>query len=459
MEQTQISEIVARQTAFFNSHATLPVDVRIQKLKLLKSNIKKYGNDVIEALYIDLGKSEFEAFAGEVGLAAHEITFHISNLKHWAKPEKVSTPLFSFPSKSYIHKQPYGKVLIIGPFNFPFMLTIIPLIGAISAGNVAIIKPSENTVKTSAVIAKIIEDTFEPEYVTVVQGGVEISRELLSYRWDKIFFTGSTQVGKTVMQEAAKNLTPVVLELGGKNPVVVDKDANLEVAAKRIIWGKFFNAGQSCVAPDHLFVHEDVQEKLLPLLKKAVVQFYSENPRESKHFGRIIHEKSIRRLSDIIKNENVYVGGETEHQERYFSPTILTNVNEESPVMQEEIFGPVLPIITFKDINNLINYINQKEKPLVLYYFSEDRRKQKEMLNRTFSGDACINEVVVHFTNFSLPFGGVGYSGMGTYHGKHSFETFSHSRSVMKTTTLFDLPLRYTPNSKWALKIMRFIFR
>ncbi|HSH19936.1 MAG TPA: aldehyde dehydrogenase [Draconibacterium sp.] len=459
MEQYNITEIIEKQTAFFNSSATIPVDFRIQQLKRLKQTIKKYENETIKALNKDLGKSEFEAFTGEVGLAVHEISFHIKHLKSWAKPKKVSTPIFSFPSKSYIHKQPYGNILIIGPFNFPFMLTIIPLIGAISAGNVAVIKPSEYTTATSLMIEKIIAETFQPEYVTVVQGGVDISQKLMDIRWDKIFFTGSSNVGKIVMQAAAKNLTPVVLELGGKNPVVVDKDANLEVAAKRIIWGKFFNAGQSCVAPDHLFVHEDVQEKLLPYLKQAVVQFYSENPKESKDFARIINEKTTRRLSEIIKNEKIYLGGTFEHDERYFAPTILTEIKEESPVMQDEIFGPVLPIITFKDLNNVVNYINQKEKPLVLYYFSEDRKKQKEILNRTFSGDACINEVVVHFTNFSLPFGGVGYSGMGTYHGKHSFEIFSHSRSVMKTTTAFDLPFRYAPDNKLALKLMRFLFR
>ena len=459
MEPKNISDLILKQNLFFNSQSTLPVNYRIKKLKLLKQNIKKHERDLLDALNKDLGKNEFDSFAGEVGLAQSEISFHIRNLKRWTKPKKVSTPVFSFPSRSYIHKQPYGKILIIGPFNFPFMLTIVPLIGAISAGNVAVIKPSEHTHHTSSIIEKIIEETFDPDYVAVIQGGVEVNQELLEYRWDKIFFTGSTHVGKIVMQAAAKNLTPVVLELGGKNPVVVDKDANLEVAAKRIIWGKFFNAGQSCVAPDHLFVHEDIKDTLLPHLKKAITQFYSGNPKESKDFARIINVKSIQRLSEIIKNENIYLGGNFEHNQRYFSPTILTDVKEESPVMQDEIFGPILPIITFKDINNVINYINQKEKPLVLYYFSENKRKQKEILNRTFSGDACINEVVVHFTNFSLPFGGVGYSGMGSYHGKYSFETFSHTRSVMKTTTLIDLPFRYAPSNKWAMKLARFFFK
>jgi aldehyde dehydrogenase (NAD+) len=406
-----------------------------------------------------LGKSEFEAFTNEIGLAQKEISFHIQNLKKWATPKKVSTPLFAFPSSSYIYKQPYGTILIIGPFNFPFMLTIIPLIGAISAGNVAVMKPSENTVATSAVIEKIISESFNPEYVAVIQGGVEITQELLAQRWDKIFFTGSTRVGKIVMQAAAKYLTPVDLELGGKNPVVVDKEANLEVAAKRIIWGKFLNAGQSCVSPDYLFVHEEVKDKLLPLLKNAIEQFYSENPRKSSDFGRIINEVTIERLSDLIKNEIIFIGGKTEKENRYFSPTILTDVTVDSAIMQNEIFGPILPILTFNNLNEVITFINRKEKPLALYYFSENRKKQKDFLNRTFSGDAGINEVVIHFSNFSLPFGGVGYSGMGSYHGKHSYDTFSHNRSVMKTTTLFDLPLRYAPQKKWVMKLMRVIFK
>jgi len=459
MEQNNITEILAKQSSFFSSHTTIPVDFRIKQLKRLKQKIKTYEREIIEALNQDLGKSEFEAFTGEVGLAVYEISFHIKHLKKWTKPKKVSTPIFSFPSKSYIYKQPYGKILIIGPFNFPFMLTIIPLIGAISAGNVAVVKPSEYTSKTSAIIEKILAETFDQKHVAFVQGGIETSQELLSHRWDKIFFTGSTKVGKIVMKAAAKNLTPVDLELGGKNPVVVDEDANLEVAAKRIVWGKFYNAGQSCVAPDYLFVNENVKDKILPLLKKAITDFYTQNPRESKDFGRIINNTTIEPLLEIVRDENIYAGGIVEKENRYFSPTILTDVKPDSPVMQDEIFGPVLPVLTFHNLNEVIDFVNRQEKPLVMYYFSEDRKKQKEFLNKTYSGDAGINEVVLHFTNFSLPFGGVGYSGMGSYHGKHSFDTFSHTRSVLKTTTWFDIPLRYPPTKKWILKLMRFIFK
>ena len=454
-----ISKIIEGQQLFFNSNTTLNIDFRIQHLKRLKACISKYEGELIFALKEDLGKSEFEAFTSEIGLAQKEISFHIRNLKRWAKPKKVSTPVFAFPSSSYIYKQAYGKILIIGPFNFPFMLTIIPLIGAISAGNVALVKPSENTTATSAVIEKIISETFKPEYVSFVQGGIETTQELLEQRWDKIFFTGSTRVGKIVMEAAAKNLTPVDLELGGKNPVVIDNDANLKVAAKRVIWGKFLNAGQSCVAPDYLFVHEDVKDKLLPLLKKAIEQFYTENPQKSNDFGRIINEVTVERLLNLIKNETVFVGGKAEKENHYLSPTILTDVTVDSPIMLDEIFGPILPVLTFNDLNEVITFINRREKPLALYYFSENKKKQKEFLNKTFSGDAGINEMVIHFTNFSLPFGGVGFSGMGAYHGKHSFDTFSHRRSVMKTTTLFDLPLRYAPSRKWVMKVMRMIFK
>jgi len=389
-----ITEILEAQQLFFESSATVNIDFRITQLKKLKLSLAKYERELLNALKADLGKNEFDAFTNELGLAQKEISYHIRNLKHWAKPKKVSTPIFLFPSSSYIYKQPFGKILIIGPFNFPFMLTIIPLIGAISAGNVAVIKPSENTLATSAVIEKIITETFDPNYVAFVQGGIETSQELLAQRWEKIFFTGSTRVGKIVMESAAKNLTPVELELGGKNPVVVDKDANLEIAAKRIIWGKFLNAGQSCVAPDYLYVHEDILEKMLPCLKKSIEQFYSENPQESNDFGRIVNAATVKRLSQLIQNESVFLGGGFDEEKRYFSPTILIGVKKDSPIMQDEIFGPILPILTFTELNEVIDFINQKERPLALYYFSESKKKQKEFLDKTFSGDAGINEVV-----------------------------------------------------------------
>lgn len=454
-----IDDLLAKQDAFFDTHRTIDIDYRISQLKKLKKKIEEYEHELFSALHSDLGKSEFEAFTSEVGLSKKEIAFHIRNLKKWARAKRVSTPLFAFPSKSYIQKQPFGRVLIIGPFNFPFMLTIIPLIGAISAGNVVVIKPSEYTTKTSEAIERIISEVFDPEHVAFVQGGVETSTELLSKRWDKIFFTGSTRVGKVVMKAAAEHLTPVELELGGKNPVIVEKDAKLKVAAKRIIWGKFLNAGQSCVSPDYLYVHEDIKDEFLEHVKETVHQFFNGDPENSKDFGRLVNEGVVDRLTDLIRNENIFLGGQTTRENRYLAPTIITGVSEDSPIMQEEIFGPVLPVLTFRNLEDVYQVIGRREKPLVVYYFSENRTKQKEFLNRTFSGDASINETVIHFSNFSLPFGGVGYSGMGAYHGKHSFETFSHTRSVLRTPTIFDLPLRYPPAKGWVMKLLRVLFR
>lgn len=454
-----VTDIVSKQQEFFDTHTTLDVNFRIKHLKKLKLSIKNNEKEILQALYTDLGKSEFEAFSTEVGIAQHELTNHIKKLKKWARPRKVSTPLFAFPSRSSIHQQPFGRVLIISPFNYPFMLAMTPVIGAISAGNVVVLKPSEYTPNTSSILEKILTESFDEKYVSVLQGGVELSKELLSQRWDKMFFTGSSRVGKIVLEAASKYITPVVLELGGKNPVVVDKDANLKVAAKRIIWGKLLNAGQTCIAPDYLFVHDEVKDALLPLLKQAIAQFYSEFPDKSVDFPKIVNEGAMQRLESLLKGSTIYYGGKIDKNEKHFAPTILTDVTPESVVMEDEIFGPILPVMTFDNLDKVIQFINKGEKPLSLYYFSEDKKKQKDFLTKTYSGDAGINEVVMHFANLSLPFGGVGYSGMGSYHGKRSFDVFSHERSVLKTTTKLDLPLRYPPYKKYVLKLLRLLFR
>lgn len=446
------------QNIFFDSRATFDFDFRLQHLKKLKYTIQQAESRIAKALFADLGKGQFEAYSSETGLVLHELSCHIQNLKKWARPKRAHTPLHAFPSRSFIYKQPLGRVLIISPFNYPFMLAFSPLVGAISAGNVAVIKPSELTPNTSEVIAEIVSQVFPEEYVAVVQGGAEVSRQLLTQRWDKIFFTGSARVGKIVMEAAAENLTPVVLELGGKNPVVVDNDANLEVAARRIVWGKLLNAGQSCVAPDYLYVHSAVKEKLLQLMVNSIEQFYSE-PQNNRDFTRIINEAAVQRLAGLTKDVTVFYGGNFSAEKRFVSPTILTGVSNDSAVMQDEIFGPVLPVIEFDELNKVVQKINSGEKPLVAYYFSENRKKQKYFLQNTFSGDAMINDVVIHFSNYSLPFGGVGKSGMGAYHGKRSFDVFSHERSVMKTSTKFDLPLRYPPYPKWISKLLHFILR
>lgn len=450
--------ILIKQTEFFNTHSTLDIDFRIEHLKKLKKTIQSLESQITEALLADLGKGSFEAYSSEIGLVQHELTNHIRNLKRWARPKRAKTPLHAFPSSSSVYKQSYGRILIISPFNYPFMLALGPLVGAISAGNVVVIKPSELTPRTSEIILKIVSDVFDENYVAVVLGGVETSQKLLAQRWDKIFFTGSSRVGRIVMEAAAKHLTPVVLELGGKNPVIVDKDANLKIAARRIVWGKLLNAGQSCVAPDYLYVHNEVKEKLLQLMVGFIKKFFSD-PQNDIDFTGIVNERAVQRLGGLLNDVTIYYGGNFDVEKKYVSPTILTDVKNDSLVMQDEVFGPVLPVLAFDNLDEVIQLINAGEKPLAAYYFSENRKNQKYFLYKTFSGDAMINDVVIHFTNLSLPFGGVGNSGMGTYHGKRSFDVFSHERSVMKTSTKQDLPLRYPPYKKWIFKILSLLLR
>jgi len=455
----KIEVLLKQQNDFFRTHTTLNIQFRLTQLKKLKANISRLEPEILQALNTDLRKSEFEAFSTEIGMVQHELSQHIKKVKSWARPKKVATPLIAFPAKSYIHKQPFGKVLIISPFNYPFSLAIMPLVAAVSAGNVVNLKPSEYTTATSTIIEKLITQTFEEKHVAVVQGGIDESKILLAQQWDKIFFTGSTHVGRIILQAASKHLTPVVLELGGKNPVVVDKDANIRVAARRIVWGKLINAGQTCIAPDYLYVHKNIKDKFLKQLVSTIETFVTENPKTSTDYPRIINEGAINRLSSLLENAKIYYGGEIDIENNYFSPTILTDVTPESQVMQDEIFGPILPVFDFSELDEVIEFINTGEKPLAAYYFGENRAKQKEFLDKTYSGDAGINEVVMHFANLSLPFGGVGYSGMGSYHGKRSFDIFSHERSVIKTPTILDLSLRYPPAKASILKLLRILFR
>ncbi len=459
MDSNQIDNLIENQQKFFNSHQTLDTDFRKSQLLKLKQVIKLNGKEIEKALLDDLGKCEFEAFSSEIGWVLHELTFHIKNLKKWSKPQKAKSSVLVFPSAGYIYNQPLGKILIIGPFNYPFMLVFMPLIGAVSSGNVVVVKPSEFAKHTSAIIAKIIKEAFNPAHVSVVQGGLETNKELLTKRWDKIFFTGSTKVGKIIMHAAAQHLTPVVLELGGKNPVVVDKDANLKIAARRIIWGKLLNGGQTCVAPDYLFVHKDVEDELLSLMKESIRQLFTNDIIKNHDYTGIINEAAVLRLKGLINESTVYFGGNANPATKYFEPTILTDVNVDSLIMHEEIFGPILPVLSFENTAEVLTYIQSREKPLSVYYFSEDREKQKDFLTKTYSGNAGINDVVLQFVMMNLPFGGVGYSGMGAYHGKRSFDIFSHERAVLKTTTKFDFPLRYPPYKKGFLKLIRFLLK
>ncbi|MBE0649040.1 MAG: aldehyde dehydrogenase [Bacteroidales bacterium] len=445
------------QQKFFDSFKTRDVDFRIEQLKQLKSAVSAYEEKIYQALWKDLHKSQFEAFVTEVGIVQKEIALHIRKLKRWSRPERVSTnQLIHFWSTSRIRREPYGLALIIAPWNYPFLLTVGPLIGAISAGNCTALKPSEFAPHTAEVISTMMNEFFPASYISVYQGGVEVGSELLTEKWDYIFFTGSKQVGRIVMEAASRNLTPVTLELGGKNPCIVDEDANLKRAAARIAWGKLVNAGQTCIAPDYLFVHKQVKSEFLKLLEKYIRKYYGDPAKESIDYGRIISASKTERLGDFLKGMTTYYGGDMNFSERYLSPTILTDVNPDDPVMKEEIFGPIFPVLEFESLPEVIAFVNAREKPLGLYYFSKDRQKQDRVLAQTSSGGASINDVIVQFASESMPFGGVGSSGMGSYHGKFSFDTFSHRRSVLKKVNWIDIPLRYPPYRK--LGLVRWLF-
>lgn len=444
---SDIKSVFNKQKEFFYLGKTNDINFRIDNLKRLKQVIKKNEDKILDALKKDLGKSNFESYATEVGLVYDEINKHIKNIKRWSKIEKTKSPIVYYPAKSYIYKEPYGVTLIIGPFNYPFQLVIAPLIGAISAGNTAIIKPSENTKNTSILLEEMINENFQEEYLKVVSPleGKEVVSYLLDLPFDYIFFTGSIRVGKIVMEKAAKNLVPVTLELGGKSPCIVDKDAKLELAAKRIVWGKFLNVGQTCVAPDYLCVHSSVKDKLLKLIVEEIHKQFGTEVKNSPDYSRVINTASLNRLKEYLNDGEIYYGGNFDITELYMEPTILTNVDVDSNVMTEEIFGPILPVIEFDNIQDIISFINKREKPLALYYFSENKKSIKNVLRCTTSGGVTINDTVIHVANGNLPFGGVGNSGMGSYHGKASFDAFTHKRSVMERGTFVEFNVRFAP--------------
>lgn len=442
-----INLIFNKQKEFFNLGKTKDINFRIEALKKLKKVIKENEDKILEALKRDLGKSNFESYATEIGLVYDEINTHIKNIKRWSKIKKIKSPIVHYPSKSYIYKEPYGVILIIGPFNYPFQLVMAPLVGAISAGNTAIIKPSENTKNTALLLEEIINENFNKEYLRVVSPleGKEAVSFLLELPFDYIFFTGSIRVGKIVMEKAAKNLVPVTLELGGKSPCIVDKDAKLEIAAKRIVWGKFLNVGQTCVAPDYLCVHRSIRNKLLKLIIEEIHKQFGKDIKSSPDYPRVVNSASLNRLSEYLNDGKIYYGGKIDKNDLYMEPTILTNVDVDSNVMTEEIFGPILPVIEFEDIKDIINFINAREKPLALYYFSENKVNINNILKCTTSGGVTINDTVIHVANGNLPFGGVGNSGIGSYHGKASFDTFTHKRSVMERGTFIEFNIRFAP--------------
>ena len=439
-----ISDIIQQQREFFATGKTKDVAFRLEQLKRLKQAIIDNQAAILEAVNADLNKPEFEAYATEIAVV-REIDYAIKHLKSWVKPKKVSTSIEQFPSSACIYPEPLGVVLIISPWNYPFQLMISPLVGAIAAGNCAILKPSELAANTSRIVTQITKKTFDPAYITSIEGGVETSQELLAEKFDHIFFTGGTKIGQLVMEAAAKHLTPVTLELGGKSPCIVDSNVHIEHAAKRIAWGKFINAGQTCIAPDYLLVDRTVKNDLLTSIKQYIQEFYGDDPAKSPDYGRIINQRHFERLASFLSEGQPYIGGQTNPEERYIAPTIIDGVDWDTPVMQEEIFGPILPVLEYSDLSDAIAKINARPKPLALYLFSKDQQKQERVLQETSSGGVCINDTVMQVGVSELPFGGVGSSGIGSYHGKASFDTFSHQKSVLKRSFLLDLDWRYAP--------------
>ncbi|MCH6266355.1 aldehyde dehydrogenase [Neobacillus citreus] len=452
------SFLVNKQKAFFRKEQTKNVSFRLAALKKLKDAIKVNEQEIMAALKTDLNKSELDAYAAEIGFVLAELTFTIKNLSSWVKTKSVKTPMTHFGSTSYIYSEPYGVALIIAPWNYPFQLAIAPLIGAIAAGNCAVLKPSELTPKTSEVLAKLINGLYPEEFVSVVEGGVETSTALLEEKFDYIFFTGSVPVGKIIMEAAAKNLTPVTLELGGKSPCIVHDDANIKVAAKRVAWGKFTNAGQTCIAPDYLYVHKNVKDKFLSEFKNTIKELYGENPLRNPDYTHIVSERHFKRLEGFLDNGQVYSGGKTDSDTLAIEPTVLTNISWDDLIMQDEIFGPILPVMEYSHLSEVLDGIHNHPKPLALYIFTENNQVQQTVLNSVSFGGGCVNDTVYHFVSPHLPFGGVGPSGIGSYHGKGSFDTFSHKKSVLKQTTLFDIPFRY-PNFKNGLKMLRMFLK
>lgn len=451
-----MEQLLAQHRTFFESQKTKEVDFRKKYLKKLLAEIILQEDAICDALYADFKKPKFETLAAETQFVMAELKSAIRKLNTWAKPKRVSGTLLNWPSSDYMYKEPYGTVLIIAPWNYPFQLAIAPLIGAIAAGNTAVIKPSEITPNTAKIVSEIIAKVFPKEYVTVVEGGVETSQELLAQQWDYIFFTGSTKVGQIVYESAAKHLTPVTLELGGKNPTIVDETANIDIAAKRIVWGKFLNAGQTCIATDYILVHKSVKNELIEALKKAITQFYGENIEVSADYARTVSKNHYQGLVEMLSGETILFGGEKNDVDNYLAPTLVDEPKLDSVLMKGEIFGPILPIISYKNEEEIHNYIKNYGKPLATYIFSKNKDFQNKILKKYSFGGGAINDTIIHITNKRLPFGGVGPSGIGAYHGKTSFDLFSHTKAIVKKVTWLDIPLRYPPYTlplKYAKKI------
>lgn len=458
VEQNSITSIFNKQISYFSSGQTRNVNVRIKNLKLLRAAILTYENEIADALFKDLGKSRFESYATETGFILAEIRYHIKHLKCWAKPKRSLTPITNFPASSYTISEPRGTVLIISPWNYPFQLMIAPLIGAISAGNTAILKPSEISVATSSILEKVINKTFDPGFIHVINGDAKIAQELIVLDFNHIFFTGSANVGKIILQEAAKKLIPVTLELGGKSPCIVDKGVNIKLVAKRIVWGKLINAGQTCIAPDYFIVHSEIKEKLIDEIKKVIIEFFGDDASQSPDYPRIINKANVERLATLLQKADIVYGGSYNGDTRYFEPAIIDNVSLDMPIMKQEIFGPLLPILTFESIDTAIDIIHSIPKPLALYLFSNSKKNKRKIVKQISAGGVTINDTLMHFASNKLPFGGIGNSGLGNYHGRFSFDTFSHQKPVVYKGNWLDIPIRYAPYGN-KLRLLKWLLR
>lgn len=445
MTNEQIASLLDKQREYYKSGVTVPVNFRIEQLKKLYAAIKKYENEILQALHTDLGKSDYESFMCEIGLVLSEITYMTRHTKKFAKRKTVFTPITNFHAHCFKQPVPYGNTLIMSPWNYPFLLTVDPLADAIAAGNTAVVKPSAYSPATSAIISKIISECFDAEYIAVITGGRAENAALLEQKFDFVFFTGSQAVGKEVLRHTAEHLTPAVLELGGKSPCIVDKSANIALAAKRIVFGKFLNCGQTCVAPDYILCESSVKDKFINEVASQIKIQYGDNPLKNKDYGKIINQKHFERLCGLIDKNKVIIGGETDCGSNRIAPTVMDNVTENDAVMGEEIFGPIMPILTFDDFDKMVDNLKDKDKPLALYLFSSDKGQIKRITTELSYGGGCINDVVVHLSTSEMGFGGVGQSGMGSYHGKDGFDAFSHYKSIMDKKTWLDLPMRYQP--------------
>jgi len=453
-----IQEIISGQHNYFLSGETKDVSFRKAQLLKLKKIIVAQEKEINEALNRDFRKSAYESYITETGIVIGDIDHTIRHLNRWVRKRRVRTPLLAFPSKSCILPEPYGIALILSPWNYPFQLELAPLVGAMAAGNCAMLKPSEHAPNTSRLVAKLINDNFDRKYLHVIEGGVETAKSLLKEKFDYIFYTGGTDVGKIVAQAAAVNLTPHTLELGGKSPAIVEKDNDIKLVARRIVWGKFINAGQTCIAPDYIYAHQEIKDELVMQMGLEIKSLYGDNPFHSHDYARIINHHHFDRLNALIQDEKVVIGGDADKSERYIAPTILDNISWDDPAMAEEIFGPILPVLVFSDISEVIKEVSSRDKPLSLYIFTRNRSIRKRILLELSFGGGTVNDTVMHFMNPYLPFGGVGSSGYGSYHGKFNFDTFSHHKSIMRRGTYLDIPLRYPPY-KGKMKLLKLAFK